>query len=116
VTLWSRVDGIERSGALDLTSTTLVQLSAAGYLRDEQSVEQIDGPIFFRLGERALQRVAGWPGSSGDLAGELLALIDQRLEDPMVADDERGRLERLRATAQFLLDMCGLHSSASPCI
>jgi hypothetical protein len=49
------------------TSTTLVQLSAAGYLRDEQSVEQIDGPIFFRLGERALQRVAGWPGASGDL-------------------------------------------------
>lgn len=80
------------------TGTTLVQLSAAGYLRDEQSVEQVDGPIFFRLGERALQRVAGWPGAGGDLAGELLGLIDQRLEDPMVSDDERGRLERLRGT------------------
>ncbi len=57
------------------TSTTLVQLSAAGYLRDEQSVEQIDAPIFFRLGERALQRVAGWPGASGDLAGD--ARIDR---------------------------------------
>lgn len=80
------------------TSTTLVQLSAAGYLRDEQSVEQIDGPISFRLGERALQRVAGWPGAGGDLAGELLALIDQRLEDPTVSDDERGRLERFRGS------------------
>jgi hypothetical protein len=25
-------------------------------------------------------------------------LIDQRLEDPTVSDDERGRLERLRGT------------------
>lgn len=43
-------------------------------------------------GSRALQRVAGWPGAGGDLAGELLALIDQRLEDPMVSDDARARL------------------------
>lgn len=80
------------------TATTLVQLSAADYLRDEQSVEQIDGPISFRLGERALQRVAGWPGAGGDLSSELLALIDQRLEDPTVSEDERTRLERLRDT------------------
>jgi hypothetical protein len=80
------------------TATTLVQLSAANYFRDEQSVEQIEGPIFFRLGERALQRVAGWPGAGGDLASELLALIDQRLEDPTVSEDERTRLERLRDT------------------
>jgi hypothetical protein len=80
------------------TATTLVQLSAADYFRDEQSVEQIEGPISFRLGERALQRVAGWPGAGGDLASELLALIDQRLEDPTVSEDERTRLARLRDT------------------
>jgi hypothetical protein len=51
-----------------------------------------------RLGEKALQRVAGWPGGSGDLASELLALIDRRLADPAVSEDERGRLERLRQT------------------
>jgi hypothetical protein len=61
------------------TSTTLTQLSDAGYFREAQSVEQVDGPIAFRLGERALQRVAGWPGGDGDLASELLALIDRRL-------------------------------------
>jgi hypothetical protein len=61
-------------------------------LRDEQSVEQIEGPIRFRLGEKALQRVAGWPGAGGDLASELLALIDQRLEDPTVSEDGRTRL------------------------
>jgi hypothetical protein len=78
------------------TSTTLMQLSAAGYFRDELSVEQADGPIAFRLGEKALQNVAGWPGGSGDLASELLELIDRRLADPAVSEDERGRLERLR--------------------
>lgn len=80
------------------TATTLIQLSTAGYLRDELSVEQIDGPISFRLGERALQQVAGWPGAGGDLASDLLALIDHRLADPAVSDDERGRLQRLRDT------------------
>jgi hypothetical protein len=80
------------------TSTTLMQLSAAGYFRDELSVEEVDGPIALRLGEKALQRVAGWPGGSGDLASELLVLIDRRLADPAVSDDERGRLERLRQT------------------
>lgn len=80
------------------TTTALIQLSAAGYLRDERSVDQVDGPSFFRLGERALQQVADWPGAGGDLAGELLALIDQRIADPDVADDERGRLVRLRET------------------
>ena len=48
------------------------------------------------LGEKALQRVAGWPGESGDLASALLELIDRRLADPAVSEDERGRLERLR--------------------
>jgi hypothetical protein len=80
------------------TSTTLIQLSTAGYFRDELSVEEVDGPIAFRLGEKALQRVAGWPGGSGDLASELLALIDRRLADPAVSEDERGRLERLQQT------------------
>jgi hypothetical protein len=56
------------------------------------------GPIAFRLGEKALQSVAGWPGGSADLASELLALIDRRLADPAVSQDERGRLERLRQT------------------
>jgi hypothetical protein len=78
------------------TSTTLMQLSAAGYFRDEVSVEQADGPLAVRLGEKALQRVAGWPGESGDLASALLELIDRRLADPEVSEDERGRLERLR--------------------
>jgi len=80
------------------TSTALMQLSSAGYFRDELSIDEIDGPIAFRLGEKALQRVAGWPGGSGDLASELLALIDRRLADPAVSEDERGRLERLRQT------------------
>jgi hypothetical protein len=87
-----------RSQGDQQTSTTLMQLSTAGSFRDELSVEQLDGPLAFRLGEKALQRVAGWPGGSGDLASELLALIDSRLADPAVSQDERGRLERLRQT------------------
>lgn len=35
---------LERPPGDPQTSTTLVQLSAAGYFRDEQSIEQIDGP------------------------------------------------------------------------
>jgi len=82
------------------TSTTLVQLSAGGYLRDEQSVDQIEGPISFRLGEKALQQIAGWPGApAGDLAAQLLSLLDERIADPSLSDAERSRLERLRDTA-----------------
>jgi hypothetical protein len=77
------------------TATTLVQLSAADYFRDEQSVEQIDGPIS-RLGERALQRVAGWPGAGGDLASELLALIDHVSR----SDRLRGRTHSPRAPSR----------------
>lgn len=83
------------------TSTTLAQLSdAGGYLRDEVSYDQRMGPDVFRLGERALQRVAGWPGdASGDLAAQLLVLLDDRLADPGLPEEERGRLKRLRDTA-----------------
>lgn len=54
------------------------------------------GTLFFRLGERALQQVAGWPGAGGDLASELLGLIDQRIADPDVDDDDHSRLVQLR--------------------
>ncbi len=80
------------------TTIALMQLSAAGYLRDELSNDQIDGPIMFRLGEKALQQLAGWPGAGGDLSTQLLALIDQRAADPEVSEEERGRLVRLRDT------------------
>jgi len=80
------------------TATTLEQLSAAGYLRDELSVEEVPGPISFRLGEKALQRVMGWPAAGADLASQLLGLIQQRLDDPSVPADERTRLEALRDT------------------
>lgn len=43
------------------TATALIQLSAAGYLRDELSDDQTDGPIMFRLGEKTLQQLVGWP-------------------------------------------------------
>ena len=89
---------LQRSAGDPQTATTLVQLSEAGYLRDELSVEEVDGPIGFRLGEKALQRIAGWPGAGVDLASELLGLIDQRLGDPTVSEDERTRLRRLRDT------------------
>jgi hypothetical protein len=36
------------------------------------------GADLLPTGEKALQRVAGWPGAGGDLASELLTLIDQR--------------------------------------
>jgi len=81
------------------TATAQMQLSASGYLRDEQSVDQIDGPIMFRLGERALQQVAGWPGGGRELADALLALIDERIADPDLDEDERSRLVRLRGAA-----------------
>lgn len=54
------------------TTTALVQLSAAGYLRDELSDDQTDGPIMFRLAEKALQQLAGWPGAGGDLTAQLV--------------------------------------------
>jgi len=65
------------------TSRTLERLSRAGYLADELTVEQVDGPLSCRLSEKGLQQVAGWPGASGrDLASQLLALIDSRIRTP----------------------------------
>ena len=85
-----------RRSADPATATALMQLSAAAYLRNEQRVDQVDGPILFRLGEKALQQVARWPGGANDLAAALLALIDERLNDPDVLEDERHRLVQLR--------------------
>lgn len=82
------------------TSRTLDRLSNAGYLTDELTVEQIDGPLSCRLSEKGLQQVAGGPGAlNTDLAALFLAAIEAKIADPDTPDEERGRLRRLRDCA-----------------
>lgn len=82
------------------TSRTLERLSRAGYLADELTVEQVDGPLSCRLSEKGLQQTAGWPGAfNTDLASLFLAAIEARIADPETPEDERGRLRRLRESA-----------------
>jgi hypothetical protein len=54
------------------------------------------GPISFRLSEKALQEVAGWPktGSGDRFVEQLLAVLDERIAGAQ--GDEKSRLERLR--------------------
>jgi hypothetical protein len=72
------------------------ELSQTGYLNATLDGDQALTPLFFRLEEKGLKVVAGWPTDAGaDLLARLLVLIDQRIaaaESP----DERSKWERLR--------------------
>jgi hypothetical protein len=54
------------------------------------------GPYSFRLGEKALQEVAGWPtaGSGDRFVEQLLAVLDERIAGAQ--GEEKSRLERVR--------------------
>lgn len=78
------------------TARSLLQLEQAGYLRETMGADQIVGPAFFTLTEKALQVVAGWPGGGGDAAYDrLLALLDERIS-AAGTPDERSQWERAR--------------------
>jgi hypothetical protein len=61
----------------------------------------IDGtavPVTITATEKGLQEVRGWPSEAGGHAQveQLLAILEQRIDDPETPDLERGRLRRVR--------------------
>jgi hypothetical protein len=80
----------------EATARVLHELEQAGYLRATMDVEQLVGPAYFVLTEKALQIVARWPGGGTDAAyKQLVALIEERIEQAE-GDEERTRWERAR--------------------
>jgi hypothetical protein len=81
------------------TGRVLLALAEAGYL--VPTVGEVMGrigPQAFRLGERALQILAGWPvpGSGDQFVKQLIAVLDEQIAGAQ--GEERSRLERLRDT------------------
>jgi hypothetical protein len=72
------------------------ELVQTGYLEAPIDTDQTLAPRFFRLTERGLQVVAGWPTEAGaDLLARLLTLVDQRIASAS-SDEERSKWQRLR--------------------
>jgi hypothetical protein len=81
------------------TGRILTSLVESGYFVEViGGVMQLTGPYAFRLGEKALQRIAGWPspGSGDEFTEKLIAVLDERIAGAQ--GEERSRLERLRDT------------------
>jgi hypothetical protein len=81
------------------TGRVLISLVDADYVIPViDNVNQLVGPYSFRLSERALQLVAGWPapGSGDQLIAQLIAVLDEQIAGAQ--GEERSKLERLRDT------------------
>lgn len=78
-----------------ITERTIRDLGRTGYLAGVGDVDQIAGPIDFELTERGLQ-LFGWP-SREKTADAFLEALAARINSAPA--EERGRLERLQASA-----------------
>jgi hypothetical protein len=66
-----------------------------GYLEGRTSVDHPPGPLTVAPSEKALQLLAGWPGSGEAAFQRLLATLDEQIEE--APDEERkGRLRAIR--------------------
>ncbi len=75
------VDTTSLDGANDPTSKAAVrELARAGYLEDVLEIDGLEVPRLVRPTPLALERVAGWPGSSAQAAlDDLVAAIDTEI-------------------------------------
>jgi hypothetical protein len=80
-------------------------------LRDLQKYGYIDGivagampriPQDIRATEKGLQAASGWPsdGESQTFPSEFIKALTERINDDETADDERGKLRRLRDASE----------------
>jgi DNA-binding PadR family transcriptional regulator len=78
----------------------LEQLHKAGYI-EGKFVMNTSVPIFIRPTEKGLQQTQGWPEPGGAAADArlLLKLLDERIGDADTPEEERTRLQKLRASA-----------------
>ena len=80
-----------------VTERTIRDLGRTSYLAGVgRNVDQIAGPIDFELTEKSLQQLAGWPSRKKTADAFLEALAARISSAPA---EERGRLERLQASA-----------------
>jgi hypothetical protein len=80
-----------------ITERTIRDLGRTDYLAGVgRNVDQIAGPIDFELTEKSLQQLAGWP-SRKKTADAFLEALAARINSAPA--EERGRLERLQASA-----------------
>jgi hypothetical protein len=88
----------------------LHELVRTGWLESRMQSDTRIGPSYVELTEKALRRVAGWPGDVSDsAASQLLDLIQERL-DAATTPEERTKWERLRDASlgvghDFLLEL-----------
>jgi hypothetical protein len=81
------------------TGRVLVSLVDVGWIIPViDGVNQVPGPYSFRLSERALQEVAGWPtaGSGDRFVEQLLAVLDEEIAGAQ--GERKSGLVRLRET------------------
>lgn len=72
------------------------ELCQTGYLKATMEADQMLAPLFFRLEEKALKVVAGWPTEAGaDLFARLLVILDDRIASAR-SPEERSKWERFR--------------------
>ena len=80
----------------DQLGIVVSELCRTGYLEATMKADQMVAPLFFRLSEKGLKVVAGWPAEAGtDLLARLLVLVDERIASAESAE-ERSKWERLR--------------------
>jgi hypothetical protein len=75
------------------------QLDDADYVNVQVWGGGMAPPAMIGPTEKGLQITRGWPGRGGESTEILLRLLDERIADPDVPEEERTRLERLRDAA-----------------
>jgi hypothetical protein len=77
----------------------LRQLADTDYIRVGAWPGGMELPVLISSTEKGLQTTFGWPGRGGDSVELLLKMLDDRIADPDLPEEERTALQRLRGAA-----------------